>query len=227
MIYTIGLAVVMVLFRILFRYKIEGKEILRAYHKNGRRFIICPNHRSNFDSFFMLMAYGFGKKLSIMAKRELFSNPLFTWFFRQMGAFPVERGSGDMTVINNAIEEVKGGRGMLLFPEGARGPSDEMGKVKTGAFMIAAQAGADIIPVRIIYPNKDRKVHWFGKVVIKVGQPLTAEEMNLAEGGKHALRQAKINYRKEMDDILNEYNESVGYIPPQIEQGEEAKDENN
>ena len=232
MIYTVGLAVVMVLFRIVFRYRVEGKEYLRAYRKNGRRFIICPNHRSNFDTFFVLMAYGFGKKMTIMAKKELFSNPLFTWFFTQIGAFPVDRGNADMTAINNAIEEVKGGRGMLLFPEGARGPSDEMGKVKTGAFLIAAQSGADIIPMRIIYPNKDRKVHLFGKVVIKIGQPMKSEDMNLTEGGKHALRQAKIAYRREMDRIMDEYNASVGYVPPQkIEQEKpvikEAENENN
>ena len=232
MVYTIGLAVVMVLFRVLFRYKVEGKEILRAYRKNGRRFILCPNHRSNFDSFFVLMAYGFGKKMTIMAKQELFSNPLFTWFFKQIGAFPVDRGNADMTAINNAIEEVKGGRGMLLFPEGARGASDEMGKVKTGAFLIAAKSGADIIPMRIIYPNKDRKAHWFGKVVIKIGQPMKSEDMNLVEGGKHALRQAKIAYRQEMDDLLKEYNDSVGYVPPQENEQEkpvikEAENENN
>lgn len=226
MIYIIGLGAVMIVFRILFFYKIYDKQYLRQYKKNGRPFIICANHRNILDPVFVLMAYGWGKKLTIMGKAELFRNKFLAWLFGQFGAFPVERGTGDMEAINKAISDIKDGHGMMIFPEGTRGDSDVMGKVKTGAFMIAAQTNADIIPVRLIYPTKTRKLRFFGPVIVKIGQPITSEEMNLQEGGRKALRDAKVTYKEAMDKLLAEYNESVGYVPPRQPQSEKQEDEN-
>ncbi len=232
MIYTICVAFVMVAFRIIFSYRTYNKEILREYKTNGRRFIICANHLSMLDPVFVVMAYGWGKKLTIMGKAELFKNPVLAWIFRSCGVFPVERGKGDTSALDKAIEDVKNGRGMLIFPEGTRGKSDKMGPLKTGAFMVAARTEADIIPVRIVYPTKDRLMHFFSPVIIKVGKPLLAEDLNFTEGGKRALRQAKISLRESLEGLLEEYNRQVGYIPPQPEQSKEenkpeAENENN
>ncbi len=226
MIYIIGLGAIMLVFRILFFYRIYDKQYLRQYKNNGRPFIICANHRNILDPLFVLMAYGFGKKLTIMGKAELFRNKFLAWLFGQFGAFPVERGTGDMEAINKAISDINSGHGMMIFPEGTRGDSDEMGKIKTGAFMIAAQTNADIIPVRLIYPTKTRKLKFFGPVVVKVGEPITREEMNLEEGGRKALRDAKITYKKAMDKLLDDYNKSVGYVPSENTHIEKQENEN-
>ncbi len=218
MIYTICLAAVMVAFRVIFSYRVYDKEILRAYKTNGRKFVICANHLSMLDPIFVVMAYGWGRKLTIMGKAELFRNPLFAYIFRACGVFPVERGKADTSALDKAIEDINTGRGMLIFPEGTRGKSDEMGPLKTGAFMIAATTGADMIPVRIIYPTKDRLMHFFSPVIIKVGRPMLAEDLNFAEGGKRAIRRAKNSMRETMDNLLNEYNRSVGYVPPALPQ---------
>lgn len=226
MVYVIGLGAVMVLFRILFSYKIYGREYLQEYKENGKPFVICANHRNILDPVFVLMAYGWGKKLTIMGKAELFKNPILAWIFRQFGAFPIERGTGDMQAIDKAISDIKAGHGMMIFPEGTRGQSDQMGRVKTGAFMIAAQTNADIIPVRLIYPTKTRKLKFFGPVIVKIGKPITHEEMDFESGDKRALRRAKTTYTQVMQDLLDEYNESVGYVPPVIETGKEVEGEN-
>jgi len=67
----------------------------------------------------------------------------------------------------------------------------------------------------MIYPTSTRKLKFFAPVVVKVGKPILAEEMNLVEGGKRALRAAKTTVQEKLDILLNEYNESVGYVPPE------------
>ena len=116
MVYTICLAVCMVAFRIIFSYRSYNKEILREYRTNGRPFVVVANHLSMLDPIFIVMAYGWGPKFSIMGKAELFRNPVLAWFFRQIGGFPVERGTGDTAALDKAIEDVKNGQGMMIFP---------------------------------------------------------------------------------------------------------------
>ena len=228
MIYLFCFSVCMVAFRIIFSYRSYNKEILRQYITNGRPFVVVANHLSMLDPIFIAMAYGYGPKFSIMGKAELFRNPILAWFFRQLGGFPVERGTGDTAALDKAIADVKNGQGMIIFPEGTRGTGDEMLRMKSGAFMVAAATGADIIPVRVIYPTSTRKLKLFGKVVVKVGQPLLAEDLNMVEGGKRALRAAKNTVKESLETLLKEYNDSVGYVPPALPQVETEKvvDEN-
>lgn len=216
MVYAICFWAVMVVFRIIFSYRTYGKEILRQYKTNGRKFVICSNHLSMLDPIFIVMAYGWGRKLTIMGKAELFRNPVLAWIFRSVGVFPVERGKADTAALDKAIADINTGRGMLIFPEGTRGTGDTMLKMKSGAFMIAAQTGADIIPVRMIYPTSTRKLKFFAPVVVKVGQPLLAEDLNLVEGGKRAIRIARATLQESLDNLLDEYNKSVGYVPPAL-----------
>ena len=214
MIYLFCFSVCMVVFRIIFSYRSYNKEILRQYITNGRPFVVVANHLSMLDPIFIAMAYGYGPKFSIMGKAELFRNPILAWFFRQLGGFPVERGTGDTAALDKAIEDVKKGQGMIIFPEGTRGNGDEMLRMKSGAFMVAARTGADIIPVRVIYPTSTRKLKLFAPVVVKVGQPLLAEDLNMVEGGKRALRAAKNTVKESLETLLKEYNDEVGYVPP-------------
>ena len=87
---------------------------------------------------FVVLARFWGKKMLVMAKEELMHvNPFFTWFFRQVGVFGVTRGRGDTTAVDDAIEKVRAGQGLLIFPEGTRSKTGEPGKLKSGAFVIA------------------------------------------------------------------------------------------
>ena len=47
----------------------------------------------------------------------------------------------------------------MVFPEGTRTKTGKLGMIKSGAFVIAAAARADMLPVRIIYGTKDGKMH--------------------------------------------------------------------
>ncbi|MBQ6896235.1 MAG: 1-acyl-sn-glycerol-3-phosphate acyltransferase [Oscillospiraceae bacterium] len=205
MIYVIVVAVVSVLFRVLFRFEHYGKEIIDSYKTNGRPYIVCPNHVSAIDPVFVVIARGSGRKLTVMAKEELFKIKILGWFFGKLGAIPVARGTGDKGVLDRTINDLKSGAGALIFPEGTRGDGNCMGKLKSGAFAIAAQTGADIIPVRIIYHTEDGNMKMFCKVTVVFGQPLKIEDTQLDTGSRQKIRETKALMEESYAKMLEEY----------------------
>lgn len=206
MIYVIVVAVVSVLVRILFNFEYHGKDIIDSYKTNGRPYIVCPNHVSAIDPVFVVVARGKGRKLTVMAKEELFKNKILGWFFGKLGAIPVARGTGDKAVLEQTINDLKNGEGAMIFPEGTRGEGNTMGKLKSGAFAVAAQTSADIIPVRIIYHTKDGNMKLFCKVTVVFGTPLTIEQTQLDNGQRQQIRIAKAMMEESYAQMLEEYN---------------------
>jgi len=205
MIYVVVVAIVSVLFRVLFSFEYYGKGIIDSYKTNGRPYIVCPNHISAIDPVFVVIARGRGRKLTVMAKEELFKIKILGWFFGKLGAIPVARGTGDKTVLEKAINNVADGAGALIFPEGTRGNGNEMGKLKSGAFAIAAQTKADIIPVRIIYHTKDGNMKLFCRVTVVFGTPLKIEDTQLDTGSRQKIREAKALMEEAYAEMLEEY----------------------
>lgn len=205
MIYVVVVAIVSVLFRVLFSFEYYGKEIIDSYKTNGRPYIVCPNHVSAIDPVFVVIARGRGRKLTVMAKEELFKIKILGWFFGKLGAIPVARGTGDKAVLEKAINDVADGAGALIFPEGTRGNGNDMGKLKSGAFAIAAQTKADIIPVRIIYHTKDGNMKLFCRVTVVFGTPLKIEDTQLDTGSRQKIREAKALMEEAYAEMLEEY----------------------
>ena len=205
MVYKITVAVVKVLVKILFKFEYHGKEIIEQYKTNGRPYVVCPNHISAIDPVFVVVARGKGRKLTVMAKEELFKNKLLGWFFSKLGAIPVARGTGDKGVLEQTINDLKNGAGALIFPEGTRGAGNQMGKLKSGAFAIAAQTSADIIPVRIIYHTADGQMKLFCKVTVVFGTPLKIEDTQLDNGARQQIRVAKAMLEESYANLLEEY----------------------
>ena len=139
-------------------------------------FVLAPNHISAIDPVFVVIARFWGKRLLIMAKEEILQvNPVFTWMFRHVGVVGIERGRGDVNVVDELIGDVQKGQGLLIFPEGTRSKTGQVGKVKSGAFVIASAAGVPMVPCRIIYEPGRMKV--FCRVRVCFGAPLPAEEL--------------------------------------------------
>lgn len=159
-----------------FRIRVIGRENLP---KEGG-FVLAPNHISAIDPVFVVIARFWGKRLLIMAKEEILQvNPVFTWMFRHVGVVGIERGRGDVNVVDELIGNVQKGQGLLIFPEGTRSKTGQVGKVKSGAFVIASAAGVPMVPCRIIYEPGRMKV--FCRVRVCFGTPIPAEELYLGE----------------------------------------------
>jgi len=168
MIYFIAMLFVRLALHLWFDLHFEGREHI----KRGKNYIFVSNHRSYADP--ILIALTRFTRFRFMAKKELFEgNKAFAALIRWMGAFPVERGSGDMSVIETAVESIRDGKNLLIFPEGTRSKDGRIGKGKSGVALVAARAHADIIPVGINFEGN--KLHFRSKVIVRVGEPIPAD----------------------------------------------------
>lgn len=173
MFYKIIRAIFIPIVYLLFNVKFEGRENVR---ESGAA-LICSNHRSFVDPIFI--AVGVKKRsLCFMAKKELFSFKPFGYILSKLGAFPVNRGAGDMEAIKHAENSLSDGKLLIIFPEGTRSRDGNPLRPKSGAVYIASDTGADIIPVAICY---DGKLTFRKKVTVCFGEPILNSEIKMKE----------------------------------------------
>lgn len=138
--------------------------------------ILAPNHASLLDP--PLVGVSCGRWPFIMAKAELFRG-IVGWGIEQMGSFPVKRGSADRYAFKTAKRVLREGHPLLIFPEGTRTRSGELGPAEAG---LAALAHANQVPVVPVYISGTERAfsprHRGFRLVkarIEFGQPLFFE----------------------------------------------------
>jgi 1-acyl-sn-glycerol-3-phosphate acyltransferase len=141
--YYIGCLVIKLILKIFWRFKRIGAEHIP---KTGGM-IIASNHVAYVDPPFLGAVTP--RELFYLAKAELFSNALFGWLIRKYNAIPVTRGAFDRKAITRAVELLKGGKALLLFPEGTRSKAERFLEPKMGIGKIALEAGVPIVPAYI------------------------------------------------------------------------------
>jgi 1-acyl-sn-glycerol-3-phosphate acyltransferase len=154
--------------RFLFRLRATGLEHLPA--QGG--FVLAANHTSNFDPWPLGLPLFPQRWLRFMAKSELYWWPLGR-VLDAAGAFPVERGRGDVEAIAKAVELVRAGEVVVMFPEGTRQRKGLRkrweARPHTGAARIAHRAGAPLVPAAI--KGTDRLVR-LGPLRVAYGPPI-------------------------------------------------------
>lgn len=158
------------LVKILFGIRVIGQE--NEPDEGG--FIVCGNHTAASDA--VVIPYAFRKhQVRLMAKKELFKIPLLAQLIRMLGAFPVDRSGKDVGAIRSAVEMVKEGKCMGMFPQGHRYPGVDprTTPVKNGAALICTRSEADVIPVFIARKNHTPKL--FRRTYIIIGKKIPYE----------------------------------------------------
>ena len=127
----------------VFRISVDGLENVPA--TGG--VVLAPMHRSYLDT----LAIGVSlrpRRFRAMAKYELFFVPLIGRAIALGGGFPVRRGVQDMEAYDRAMELLRAGTLLLVFPEGTRN-RDGKARPQLGAARLALDAGAAFVPVAI------------------------------------------------------------------------------
>jgi len=135
--------------------------------------IFCSNHRSFLDPF--MIGTITRRPIYYVAKEELFRHRLVAWFLNSLGAFPVERGTGDGDMLATAKAILARGDCVLIFAEGTRVRPGALGRPKRGVGRLALETGTPVVPVAVIGTEAVRK-GWRirpHKVRIRIGSPLT------------------------------------------------------
>lgn len=174
----------------LYRVEVVGAEnIPEDTEKNGLPgFMLCSNHIANLDPVVIVAAIRI--KINFMAKESLFRIPVLSQLIRALGAYPVNRASGDVGAIKRTIAQLKDNRSVGIFPQGHRKPGVDprTTEIRYGAGMIAYRAGCDVLPVAI--ETKNRKLIPLQKTVILVGKRIPFAELGLEDGNTDTYKHA-------------------------------------
>jgi 1-acyl-sn-glycerol-3-phosphate acyltransferase len=173
----------------LFVEEIKGRENI----PQNTNFILAVNHQSNLDHLFIpLPIKDKLEKTHFIGKRDnIFQFLLIGWFYWLAETIPVNRKAKDKRkVLEKALEALKNGQIIIIYPEGTRNRKKNLLTGRTGAAELAIRSGRPIVPVGIIYKNhKPRNL----PLRINVGKPLYFKETlsykNLKEATDKIMRE--------------------------------------
>jgi 1-acyl-sn-glycerol-3-phosphate acyltransferase len=200
------------------RVRCKGAQHVRS----GQCYLVVANHRSHFDLIALFST--FPAPLRAMAKRSLFYIPLFGWAMAFIGHVPVDRTRSRRTrespetepdvdrarprrarvSFEAALDALRRGRNILVFPEGTRNlrPEEGMLPFHSGAFRLAKEAGVPILPVAVlggerVLPPRTMTATACG-MELRIGSPISAA----CEEG--AVRDLSQSVRRAIEALLEE-----------------------
>ena len=162
-------------YRLLYGYRVVGLEYIPA--EGGA--LVASNHVSLLDPPLVGISIT-GRQVHFVAKKELFKIPLLGPILAGCGCIWVDRHSKDGRSVNQAIQLLRGGRLVGIFPEGTRSKSGQLQKARLGVAMMALKAGTPIVPACLFntYETGRRYGVPNGKPLgIRFGPPLEVEAM--------------------------------------------------
>ena len=147
----------------------EGLEHLPP--NDSAPYVLVANHQTYIDPVWVCLPLR--RRIRYMALSKAFGWPRIGRLISYLGAFPVPHdGSSSFTAMKTAVNALRDGSVLVVFPEGGRALADgEMREFRSGAFRIAQKAAVPIVPVTIsggnrIWPQKQKYPRPFRRVVI-------------------------------------------------------------
>jgi 1-acyl-sn-glycerol-3-phosphate acyltransferase len=144
-------------------------------------YVVMPNHLSTVDIWAVFVAVPV--PLRFIAKKQLGRIPIFGWAMRAGRFIFIDRtnASSARRSIEEAAVRVRNGVSVVIFPEGTRSRDGRLAPFKKGAFHLAINAGAQVVPVAIrgsreIMKSGSALIHP-GVVDIEIGAPIPTTGM--------------------------------------------------
>ncbi len=150
------------LFRLYYHPQIIGKENIP---KDGA-VLIVGNHKHLYDQCLAILATK--RPIHYLAKKEYFDGKM-AWFFKMAGCIPVDRSKKDSKATQLALDVLKQGFVLGLFPEGTRNRTNEfLLPFKFGAVSMAKKTNAKIVPFGLTGDYRFRSKN----LMIRFGEPI-------------------------------------------------------
>ncbi|MEL7372425.1 MAG: lysophospholipid acyltransferase family protein [Myxococcota bacterium] len=154
-------------------------------------YLVMSNHTSHFD---VVSIYSVTPiDMRPVAKKELGAIPFFGWALSLGAAIMIDRKNTERAhaSIERAAKTIRGGRSVLVFPEGTRTPTEEFGALKKGPFHLAQAARVPVLPVAVlgthdILPSGDWRIRP-GTVQVRYGKAIPTDDLPSGEEGRERL----------------------------------------
>ncbi len=170
--------------------------------------LLVANHQSYLD----LSTLGAGiarRHFYSMARSTLFDNPFFGRLISRLNAFPVDQNRGDIKSIRNAIELLRQGHCVLVFPEGSRTADGTIQPFSPGIMTLIRRAKATVLPLAVdgcydVWPIHVKRPRLTGRVGVQYGTPIAADALiampprDAAEHLRTAVERLRIDLRRKL-----------------------------
>lgn len=169
--------------KVLFRYRVDGRENLRGFYNESGVVVVC-NHTSFLDVAFIYLSARLKQWVRLIGRDSLFDNAggLLGQILSRVGAFPIKRDSADRVAIKRATRMLKNRELVGILPEGTRrGKGSKTPELHSGAAFIARMGHAPILPMTVrnaeLVKQKGQRVR-FPKITVEYGKPILLEDFN-------------------------------------------------
>jgi 1-acyl-sn-glycerol-3-phosphate acyltransferase len=148
------------------------------------RTVVVSNHESNADPFIISLLPW---EMKWLGKASLFKIPVVGWSMWLAGDIPVRRGEKDSAqeAMNTCARWLDKGMPVMIFPEGTRSKTEDLLPFKDGAFRLAIETGADVLPMAVSGTRRALPKHSWrfatSRALVTVGTPISTKGMTLAD----------------------------------------------
>jgi 1-acyl-sn-glycerol-3-phosphate acyltransferase len=113
----------------------------------GENYLFASNHRAYGDP--PAVSCRLPREVHFVAKDTLFKIPVLGPLIRYLNAFPIRREVFDREAMGHAVKLLDAGKSVLIFPEGGRIHTEELGTARSGVGYLAIHTGVPVVPIFI------------------------------------------------------------------------------
>ncbi len=145
--------------------------------------VFAANHISAMD--IPVLYVGLPFQFRIVANKYLFNYPFLGWHLRRSGQIAIDAASPRATFksLLRAVEDLKAGMSVVIFPEGGRSDSGHVQPFMNGAFYLAIKAQVKVVPVAIVGTFEILPMNSFHikprPAELIIGEPISTAGMNI------------------------------------------------
>lgn len=177
-----------------------------------RNYVFVSNHASHLDIPILLSVLS--NEVKMIAKKELARIPFFGLSLWLGGYIFIDRRNRSRAILSmeQAVEKIKKGKSVLMFPEGTRSPDGSIQPLKKGAFVLAIQSQVELLPIMVFNSNEILpKSHLGvrpGKVIVFLSEAISTKGLTMQDRNELLKRVEKL-WKQTHKDCLEKWDKTA------------------